>query len=351
MRTRKSDFARIADEANEARAAAMLQEKANRGPWSKIGHFFGDVFDWFDEFGEAIAYSFAAVAAIASAGFVGYGFLGLMSIDVSDRETFSSSEAAGSSVELDPAPPVGSPPSAVGLDLSGVWPVLGLIAAGLGLIALGAGTFWVLKRSRQSSLALKREQAAAEEDRRRALAVWQKFSDRHGVLKAKALEIETDWDLLFSYPALLDASVPQTREFHRALKDLDSASNEPPAGINLSMEISGLPYPKLVKETDDAWTAAWSFAQRTGLKLIPRSERKKLDQIERLLKLARSGGSEHERSVAYERVAKLIGELQFVKVPEAALKSIDSHRRAMIEAPTGAATETVNRQSERVFAV
>lgn len=222
--------------------------------------------------------------------------------------------------------------AASAVDLSSVWPIIGLVAAGIGILALSAGTFWLLKRGRHSSLALRKEREAAEEDRRQALAVWQKFVDRHHALKTKALEIETDWDMLFSYPTLVDASVPQMLAFHRALSKLDSASNIAPAGINLSMEISELPYPKLVAEAEVAWNVAWSFAKRTGLKLIPRAERKKLDQIAKLLKLARSsGGSDHERSLAYGQIRKLIDGLEFVKVPEPALKSIGTESRRMIE--------------------
>lgn len=238
------------------------------------------------------------------------------------------------------------------LDLSGVWNTMGMIGAGAGIALLSIGAFWMLNKARRSALAHRREQEAVAEDRRQALAVWQKFIDRHRTIKANVLEIETDWDLLFSYPALVDASVPQTLALHRALSKLDSASSIAPAGLNLSMEISELPYPKLVTEAQEAWRAAWSFAQRTGLKLIPRAERKKLDQISKLLELARNGGgSEHERSVAYSRISKLVGELQFVKVPEVAMQSIEGERRRMIEAPAGSAAATDPKHAQRVFAV
>ena len=237
-------------------------------------------------------------------------------------------------------------------DLSGFWPVLGIIGAAVGIAALAAGTFWLIRKLRRSSLAERREQEAIEEERRQALLIWKGFTDRHSTLKEKALEIETDWDMLFSYPALVDASVPQTAAFHRALRDLDSASSIAPSGLNLSMEISSLPYPKLVAEADEAWNHAWSFAKRTGLKLIPRAERKKLDQIEKLLRLARnSGGSEHERSVAYARISKLVGELQFVKIPESAMRSIEGEQRRMIEAPAHSADSSESKVAERVFAV
>ena len=219
------------------------------------------------------------------------------------------------------------------LDISGALPYLGLAGLGAGgvvVTVLGVGG---AKRLRRRNLELRELEEARSEDRRKALAAWQKYADIHSELKAKILEAETDWDLLFKYPTLVDATVPQTRELHRAIRAADAAPADAPAELNLSMDIGSFPYPKLVMEAQEAWNLAWSFAQRTGTKLIPRDERKKIDQIMKLLKLARDGGgSEHERSVAYERASKLISELSFVKVPEAALKAIGMEARQMIEA-------------------
>ena len=219
-------------------------------------------------------------------------------------------------------------------DLTGLWLTLGIIGGVLILGILVVLLVSVAKRARHANLELKEKQEAVAAEKARALAVWAKSTDRHRELKDKVIEIETDWDLLFGYPTLVDASVPQTAAFHRALKAADAASDEPPADLNLSMDIGALPYPKLVAQADEAWDRAWSFAQRTGTKLVPQEERRKIDQIVQLLKLARDGGgSEHERSVAYERASKLISELHFVRVPEVAMRSIETERRPMVEAP------------------
>lgn len=231
-------------------------------------------------------------------------------------------------------------------DLTVLWVGAGAVGAILVLAVLVALLVFVIRRNRRAELEILERQRLIDEDRNQALAVWKKSVDRHGELSAKTLEIETDWDMLFSYPTLADSSVPQTREFHRALRVADGLSSVAPAEINLSMDIAGLPYPRAVAEASEAWTAAWSFAKRTGTKLIPRAERKKVDQILKLLKLARdSGGSEFERSVAYGRVSKLISELQFVHIPARALQAIGAETRLMLEASTGVAS-TVPQISE-----
>lgn len=337
MSPRKSEFARIVDEHNEIRAVLELREKANRSPWRKIGDFFGSVVDWLDDNSRGIMLLIATVPLIFGVGAITLITINLMM--TADIQTVEPKIEA-----LPESTPVVAP------DLSGFWNIAGVAGAIVGLGLLITGLVFAIAKTRSVRRDLEERRSAAAAERLKALAIWNRSVDLHRGLSAKALSIETDWNMIFSYPALLDSSIPATRDFHRLLKIADGLSPEAPAHISLSTDIPSLPYPKAVTQADSAWTAAWSFAQRTGLKLIPRAERKKLDQIERLLKLARSGGSEHERSVAYGRVAKLIGELQFVKAPEAALKSIDSHRRAMIEAPAGAATGAVNRQAERVFA-
>ncbi len=280
-----------------------------------------------------------ALAAVCLSSWIGGQAMG-KAADISaqvEAEGGSSSSTAEDAVAEPPAAqsdpvdiPAATPAPA---DLSWVWPVLGIAGGGAGVVLLSTMSFGAIKRSRRASLEYSEALAAKAEDRRQALAVWEKYTDIHEVLRNRVIEVETDWDLIFKYPTLTDSSVPQTRDFHRAMATLSRASAEPPAELNLSMAIGELHYPQLVTAAEDAWEAAWSFAQRTGTKLIPREERKKLDQILQLLKLARDGGgSEHERSVAYERATKLIGELHFVRVPEAARQAITAEARPMLEA-------------------
>lgn len=296
------------------------------------------------------------IVAIALAAVGATGLIGNAVQDKARDISSVISEEASVSEPAAPAPPVVEA-APVAMDLTGFWLVVGAVGAVI-VIAL-AGTFTVvyILRSRHGAAELRKKQAAEAEDRRKALLVWQQSVDRHRELSSKVIEIETDWTMLFSYPALVDASVPATREFHRALREIETVSSEPPAGLNLAMDISELSYPRLVAAANEAWLSAWSFAQHTGTKLIPRGERKKIDQILKLLKLAQSsGGSEAERSVAYGRAEKLIRELQFVKVPPKALQAIGAEQRLMIEGspvqqPTEAVADASSGSKQAVFAM
>ncbi len=274
------------------------------------------------------------------------------------KEAIAASEAAMAEVErqiaqesgtpaatASPAsnPPVQIPSSAPTADYSSLWITLGIIGALVLIAGLTAFLVLQLRRLSASKLELQERRDARAEDHRQALEIWDGYRAVHDGLKLAVLDAETDWDLIFQYPALVDGSVPQTRDFHRALREVEAQSATPPADLSLSMAIGELPYPRLVRAADEAWASAWGFARRTGTRLIPRDERKKIDQIVKLLRMARStGGSEHERAIAYERAARLIGELRFVKVPEATLQALGAESRLMLE------TSQASSDSERV---
>lgn len=242
-------------------------------------------------------------------------------------------------VDLSPEPTPSSvapnSPSAIqsAPDIGWIWIALGIIGGLLVIGLLGFLLFAAVRKHQSGALELRQQREAAAADRAKALAIWQRSVNTHQRLRDGAVRIELDWDTVFQYPAILDSTVPSTRDFHRALRAIESVSQEPPSDINLAMDISQLPYPRLVAAAEEAWTAAWSFAKRTGTKLIPREERRKVDQIVKLLRMARdSGGSEHERSIAYDRATKLISELQFVRVPATSLEALGIEARLMIEA-------------------
>lgn len=231
-----------------------------------------------------------------------------------------------------PSPSTQLASAAPSADYSFIWVALGIIGALVLIAGLTAFLILQLRRLTASKLELQERRNAKAEDHRRALEIWQGYRNVHDGLKLAVLDAETDWDLIFQYPALVDGSVPQTRDFHRALQEANAQSATPPAELNLSMAIGELPYPRLVGVADEAWASAWKFARRTGTRLIPREERKRIDQIVKLLRMARStGGSEQERAIAYERAAKLVSELRFVKVPEATLQALGAESRLMLE--------------------
>lgn len=281
-----------------------------------------------------IIFMIGIITLLSVGGFIAYSAI--------VKKAKESQEMLNGETPADQSPAITEAPLAAP-DLTAFWTIAGAIGGVILLILLGAALVTFLRKVEQTSIQLQKEIEAREAELQKALTVWQKFKDTHKVLSSKVLEAEMDWNMLFSYPALVDASVPSTREFHRALKAANSVSNEPPANINLSMEITELPYPKLVTAAEEAWEAAWSFAKRAGTKLIPREEQKKIDQILKLLKLAQSSsGYEHERAVAYSRAEKLIRELQFVKVPPAALQSMATEQQLMIEGGASASASSLS---------
>ena len=175
-----------------------------------------------------------ALVAVLMAGWLGNTVRGKADDIASQVQEENGSSTVDQSPPDEVAPQIQRQPT---VDLAWAWPILGVAGGGAGIVLLSALSFGAIRRSRRLSLEDRIAQEARAEDKRKALNVWQKYIDTHGRLKDKVLEIETDWDLLFSYPTLVDSSVPQTREFHRALRAADTASSEPPAELNLSMAI------------------------------------------------------------------------------------------------------------------
>lgn len=227
-------------------------------------------------------------------------------------------------------------------DLTWLWITLGITAA-VAILVVGVLLVVMLtKKLRRAAHAEAEQKRLQEAKRRRLEEAWTRWTDRHQAIKEKVLTAETDWDMIFSYPCLSDATVPQTRDLHRAMRSVDHADNDMPTGLDETTDIASLPYPKKVLAAEEAWEAAFSFAKRTGQKLLPREERKTIEQIVKLLHLARdSGGSPSERDVAYARAQKLIAGLRVFKMPEKALAVLTHEQRLMLEAPAPGQTPKV----------
>lgn len=227
-----------------------------------------------------------------------------------------------------------APPPAEPADLTWLWITLGIVAAVAILVVGVLLTVMLVKRLRKASRAEAERKRLEEARQERIREIWQSWIDRHKAVKEKVLSAETDWDMIFSYPCLSDATVPQTRDLHRAISAADHASDSMPPGLDETTDISSLPYPKMVLAAEETWQTAFSFAKRTGQKLLPKEERKTIEQIIKLLRMAQdAGGSPSERDVAYSRAQKLIADLRVVKVPERAMVMIEQEQRLMLEAP------------------
>lgn len=208
--------------------------------------------------------------------------------------------------------------------------VLAIVA----ILVIGGLITWKLVRNHRHTTRLERERREAlEKDKAAALASWQKIIDRHAAVREKHLHAETDWDTLFLYPAINDASVPSTLRMLQAMRAASLVSDKPPASLGTDTDISALPYPKLVDKLEVAWDEAWSHARKVGQRSLPLKEKKLIGQIRQLLRTAENAGSSPtEVELAYKRISDLVAQLEVVRLPEKATQAIEQHQRLAIEA-------------------
>ncbi len=246
-------------------------------------------------------------------------------LEASTTPAPSPSSTPSHAEEAAPADPIVLPEIHNGSTIIIVLTIVTILVVG-GIIATKA-----LLGARAAAKRLREEELAREKDRAQARAAWRRVVERHRAVQEKMLHAETDWDVLFSYPAINDPSVPQTKTLLQAHDALGVVSSEPPEGLDLNTDIAALPYPRLVSDLERAWNTAWAHAQKVKMHGIPHSERKQIHQIVRLLHLAESPAStENERELAYSRAQALIAQLVTVKVPVKAAQALESHQRLAI---------------------
>ena len=209
-----------------------------------------------------------------------------------------------------------------------------VVLAIVAILVIGSLITWKLVRNHRHTTRLERERLEAlEKDKAAALASWQKIVDRHAAVREKHLHAETDWDTLFLYPAINDASVPSTLRMLQAMRAASLVSDKPPASLSTDTDISALPYPKLVDKLEMAWDEAWNHARKVGQRSLPLKEKKLITQIRQLLRTAENAGSSPtEVELAYKRINDLVAQLEVVRLPEKATQAIEQHQRLAIEA-------------------
>lgn len=199
------------------------------------------------------------------------------------------------------------------------------------LLVVAAGWFFggrALAAQKQARKAL----ADANASKMRTKARWNQFRAEHRSIEQKYLHAETDWDMLFSYPALTDVHVPTTSAFIKALKAAGRAEVPMPSDLDEKSDMSTLEYPKAVAALGLAWTVAEAHAKRVGQRGIPKAERDMVKDIRDLLAMAEnSGASEIERRHAYTRAQTLIRKLTSYHLPSKALSQLEESNRQMIQ--------------------
>lgn len=200
----------------------------------------------------------------------------------------------------------------------------------LALLVLFVAYFMVkhLVKDRAKSRQRKAAEAAAAA---RLDQKWQTVVERHQKLIKKFLAAETDWDMLFKYPALTDVNVPTTRDMVRAMQAAADADSHRPETLDENTDLSALPYPRAVREFGLAWDAALRHAKKVGQDGIPKEERQKINKIRSLLALAEnSAASENERQLAYKRAHDLVKELRAFTLPAKAVAALEERQRVAL---------------------
>ena len=189
-------------------------------------------------------------------------------------------------------------------NLGTLWTVAGFILAA---VIIGAIIFTMLRAIRKDRRAQELEAAERERIRKR----WQEqVEDVHNALRAKMVAAETDWDMLFTYPALSDTSYRATRNLHQAARAAELAATDMPADFDERTPLDSLPYMQAITALDKAWGVALKNAKKVGLRKVSDEERRTIGRIRTLLTIAEgAGASAADRDTAYAQIQKLVGKL------------------------------------------
>ncbi len=224
---------------------------------------------------------------------------------------------------------------AAGLDamipvLLGVFDAIVPWFAGLmALIALGMVIYRSLDRFRSEHTSF-----TAPIARIRLEEEWQAVVEQHESLLRQYLHAETDWDMLFNYPALIDVTVPSTSRMISAMHEAGQLSRSfPAAEITDTTNIASLQYPRAVAQFQLAWDQAEAYARKAGQSMLPAADRKTIREIRICLDMAEDpAASSQERLLAARRARSLMDSLTSLNVPLKALDAIESVQRLSIEA-------------------
>lgn len=154
----------------------------------------------------------------------------------------------------------------------------------------------------------------------------------HQRMRLHVLKAETDWDLLFSAPALTDVTVPQTAALYRAMRVAEDSIIDIPRDFTSSTPLTSVPYAVTLLDFETAWEIAYAHALRIGTNQVPAQELKTIALIKDLLAIAENRASaQPERLSAYSRIQKLLASLKHIHIPQRAVLEIETKRQLAIE--------------------
>ncbi|MER0476946.1 hypothetical protein ABR737_01005 [Streptomyces sp. Edi2] len=199
--------------------------------------------------------------------------------------------------------------SAAGIDVP--WRTLAMCAAGALILASVIAIALALRQASHRRATDRKRRAETEARHDRVLDAYAAFT--------------TDVLAVLDRPALGDVTVPETERLIRALEAAREARAD-----------SRSDYRTALWELEIAWTSADRHARKQGTTLLPRHERRAVEQARLLLATALDeDGNSHERQLAYHRAMRLIGHI--IDVPKEAVAVLSE--RACLSLPTGPSTQ------------
>lgn len=209
--------------------------------------------------------------------------------------------------------------------------ILAALAAGIPLATVG----WrKLNRVRAEDIAKKLE---IESAKAKLLASWSIVTTTYEKTLSKYLEVESDWNILFSAPSFVDPGDAHTAAMLEAMRSAGAIDPSMPDSFVLGEDPWKSEYGRAVQRFSTRMQSALRHAKQIGTNALPADERKRVQEIRKLLDIAENHGSSiNEREIAYGRAMSLIRKLKAMHLPEKAFLAVEQKFRLAIEAgPSG----------------
>lgn len=146
----------------------------------------------------------------------------------------------------------------------------------------------------------------------------------------KWTQYELHFDLLLSYPAMTDVSVPQTAKFHESQRVVNRVRLDT---FNVPDEPALEKYESAVTAYEHAFLVAEKHAKAVKWNLVPEDDRRILTDMQNVLKVAADGATpEPYRRTLYGRLMKLAGQVSTITFPRPAMDQIERNASESITA-------------------
>ncbi|MHA6796973.1 hypothetical protein ACVGVM_26185 [Pseudonocardia bannensis] len=138
-----------------------------------------------------------------------------------------------------------------------------------------------------------------------ARARWQAAARRHAATSRAFVDFECDPGAVLRRPALADVAQPTTARFVEAFAESSALATEAYPGRAHAERFAAA-----AEHAERAWNAAVQAADRIRAARFAPGERALLDQVVKLLTVARESPHDAERRTAYQRARRRLAELE-----------------------------------------